>query len=336
MYLLIVYTLFTACTGHHVQLGKEREIAVKTLEINPVSTKQQQNYVGTIEEIFSSSLSFQVAGNVSSLYIREGEKVNKGDLLACLDQSAFQHSYDAALSTLKQAEDSYQRMKVLYENKSLPEIKWIEVQTSLQQAKSMEGIARKHLENCCLYAPFSGIIAERYIESGTNVLPGMPSFRLVMIDKVKIKVAIPEKEINDIRLGQDALIGISALDNKQMEGKISEKGVSANPLSHTYDVKITLDNPKRDLMPGMVCQVNIDTERNTSPRITIPAKIVQVMHNGDKFVWLAVGNQARRRVIKTGCFQHNEIIVTEGLSVGEQLITDGYQKVSEGMKICIR
>jgi RND family efflux transporter MFP subunit len=336
MCLFVAGTLLTACTGNQEQINKKPEIPVEIMKVKFSHIQPQQNYVGTIEETFSSSLSFQVPGYVSSIHIREGEKVNKGDLIACLDKTTLKNSYDAALSTLKQAEDAYRRMKALYDNKSLPEIKWIEIQTSLQQAKSMESIARKKLEDCCLYAPFSGIIAKRNIETGTNVMPGMPTFKLVTIDNIKTKVAIPEKEITHIQIGQTAAISVSALNDKHVIGKISEKGVSANPLSHTYEIKIALNNPEGDIMPGMVCNVNINTKNNDNPQIIIPTKIVQVMHNGDKFVWLAVDNHAQQRVIKTGQFHNNGVIVTEGLTIGEQLITGGYQKVSEGMKISIR
>lgn len=334
--LVIVCLLLTACSKSKEQLEKKQDIPVKVLKIALSQAEQQQNYIGTMEETFSSSLSFQVAGNVSNIHIREGQKVGKGQLLACLDKATLQSSYDAALSTLKQAEDAYVRMKVLYENKSLPEIKWIEIQTSLQQAKSMENIARKSLNDCCLYAPFSGVIAERNIESGTNVMPGMPAFRLVAIDKIKVKVAIPEKDISAIRIGQEATIKISALGDKKVQGKIAEKGVTANPLSHTYEVKMALDNPEEDLMPGMVCNVNINNEIADKQKIIIPIKSIQIGNNGNQFVWLAADNQAKQRFVKTGDFSNDGVIITEGLNTGEYIITEGYQKVSEGMKIIIK
>lgn len=335
MSLVIACSLFTACTGSKDQIEKKQDIPVKVLKITLTQAEQQQDYIGTMEETFSSSLSFQVAGNVSNIHIREGQKVKKGQLLACLDKTTLHSSYDAASSTLKQAEDAYARMKILYENKSLPEIKWIEIQNSLQQAKSMENIARKSLNDCCLYAPFSGVIAERNIESGTNVMPGVPAFRLVTIDKIKVKVAIPEKDINDIRIGQNATIRISALGDKIVQGKISDKGVTANPLSHTYEVKIALDNTEEDLMPGMVCNVNIDNKTTDKQQIIVPAKSIQIRNDGNKFVWLAVDKQAKRRIVKTGDFSNNGVIITEGLNMGEHIIIGGYQKVSEGMKIIV-
>ena len=80
---------------------------------------------------------------------------------SALDEVSMQNTYQAAKAALKQAEDAYQRMKELHEKGSLAEMKWVEVQSKLQQAQSMEAVARKNLTDCQLYAPFSGVIAEK-------------------------------------------------------------------------------------------------------------------------------------------------------------------------------
>ena len=99
--------------------------------------------------------------------------MRQGQLLATLDEVSMQNTYQAAKAALKQAEDTYQRMKELHEKGSLAEMKWVEVQSKLQQAQSMEAVARKNLTDCQLYAPFSGVIAEKSLEVGQNVVPGV-------------------------------------------------------------------------------------------------------------------------------------------------------------------
>lgn len=331
-----VVLLHTSCAENTKNTDRKQDIPVKVFRVETSATGMRQDYVGTVEEIFSSSLSFEVAGNVSEIYVREGQQIRKGQPMATLNKATLQNNYDAALSVLKQAEDAYARMKTLHDSNSLPEIKWVETQTALQQAKSLESIALKSLNDCCLYAPFSGVVTKRNIESGTNVMPGMPAFTLVATDKVKIKIAVPEKEIHHTHIGQAANIRIAALGDKQLQAKISEKNITANPLSHTYEVKIALDNPNGDLMPGMVCNVDIEREDLRKDEITLPPGTIQVSHTGENFVWLAINNQAQRRVVTTGGFYGNAVIISGGLTAGEQVITEGNQKVSEGMKISIQ
>lgn len=270
-------------------------------------------------------------GNVEYIHVREGQQVSRGQLLASLEQSTLQNTYDAALASLKQAQDAADRMKILYENKSLPEIKWVEVESKLQQARSMESIARKNLEDACLYAPFSGVIGKRNVEAGENVQPGKPVFTLLNVATVNIKIAVPEKEISSIGK-RKATITVGALNNQAFEGTVTEKGITANPVSHTYEAKIKLGNERGLLLPGMVCNVKVESG-DTMPAISLPNNIIQVSHTGERYVWCVRDGKAKAVNVRVGDLTDNGIFITDGLREGDEVITDGYQKVSEDMKV---
>lgn len=128
-------------------------------------------------------------------------------------------------------------MRTLHENKSLPDMKWVEVESKLEQARSMERISRKNLEDRNLYAPFGGVIGKRMVEAGENVQPGQPVFSLLRIETVNVKIAVPENEVATLG-DQAAMIKVAALGGQCFEGKVTEKGIVANPISHTYEAKI--------------------------------------------------------------------------------------------------
>lgn len=316
----------------------ETELIVKVgvIEISNSTITDKRNYVGTVEEIFSSSLSFEVSGNVNHVFVSEGQRVKKSQLLASLETTALKNNHKAALSTLHQAKDAFNRYKRLYDSNSLPEIKWIDIQTSLQQAEAMERIAFKNLKSGNLYAPFMGYIAEKNIEAGTVVAPGLSAFRLIRIDRVKIKIAVPEKEIGHIYQGLASTIKVPALHNQTFRGVIVEKGVTANPLSHTYEAKIELANPSMQLMPGMVCSVNLLDERNRESTIVLPNQAIQLGETGIPFVWLVKDGKATRKIIQTGTLTRTGVIITGGIEPGDLIITEGSHKVSEGIKIEIQ
>ncbi|MBP1614224.1 MAG: efflux transporter periplasmic adaptor subunit [Bacteroidetes bacterium] len=334
-YILVCTILFSNCTGKKGESEADKAITVKVERVTATGTQNEKNYVGTVEAGSSSSLSFQVMGNVSKVLVSEGERVSKGELLATLDRATLQNTYNATLATLKQAQDAYDRMKTLRESGSLPEIKWVEVESKLQQAQSMEQIARKNRKDSGLYAPFSGVIAKKSVEQGMNVMPGMEVMQLADINDVNIKIAVPENEITSIEKKQAASISVAALANQLFEGIVSEKGIAANPLSHTYEVKIKLTNIQQKLMPGMVCSVTVIGADKKS-EIIIPNSVVQLKPDGTRFVWLAKNEKATLKIIQTGAFTQKGIIVTEGLKEGDMLITEGNQKVSEGTKIVVR
>ena len=329
-------TLFlTNCDKQQIVEQSAKIIPVKVMEIGFSDHALGQNYVGTVEGSSAVSLAFSGTGTIEQIFVSEGERVKKGQLLAALNSGTAQNAYDVAKSTLHQAQDAYNRMKPLYEKGSLTDVKWIEVETGLEKAIAMEAISKKSVEDCKLYAPMNGVISKRSIEEGINVMPGLSAFKLVSIDEVDIKVSIPENEISDIRIGQPAKLLVSALGNREYSGSVHKKGVEGNPVSRTYEVRIRLKNTHLELMPGMVCKVYIEQPDKTES-IVIPNRTVQISHDNRQFVWIADGNTAKRQFITVGALNNVGVIVESGLSDGDKLIVEGYQKVSEGMKINIQ
>lgn len=327
--------IWISCSGKKDENQAIRAVPVKVVKVSESSYMNSRNYVGTVEAVSSSSLSFEVMGNVSKVFVTEGENVQKGKLLAMLDKATLQNSYNASLASLKEAQDAYNRMKSLYDNGSLPEMKWVEVQSKLQQAVSMEQISRKSLKDAGLYAPFSGVISSKSIEPGMNVMPGIEVMQLADISTVNIKIAVPEKEISHVNKGQQAEVRVGALGDKLFTGVVSEKGIAANPLAHTYEVKIKLNNTSHELMPGMVCKVGVHS-RETEAGIVLPTHTVQLQPDGKKFVWVVKDNAASQRIVNTGDLTAEGVIITAGLQPGDEVIVAGNQKVSEGTKIAVK
>ena len=325
---------FVACSNEKGTENREKIIPVKVMKIAAARTENTQNYVGTVEESVAVSLAFSSMGTVAGVYVSEGQRVRKGQLLAMLNTTTAENSYKMMLAKQQQAQDAYDRLVKVHENGSLPDIKFVEIETGLQQAKSMTAVAKKSLDDCRLYAPRDGVIASRNVEAGSSAAPGVTAFKLVSIEKVHVKISVPENEIGKIVEGQPARVEIPALDNAVFSGKIDMKGVAANAISHTYEAKIGINNPKAQLMPGMVCKVFL-TDDAGSAEIIVPNQTIQIAPDGRRYVWLAVNDVAKRQFVKPGGLNDNGIVIAEGLSAGDNLIVEGFRKVSEGMRVAV-
>lgn len=309
-------------------------VKVKVAQVLTSDVGSTGRFSGTVEEANGTSLSFAVMGTVKTIHIGLGDRVAKGQLVATVNPLSMQSTYDAAKAALEQAEDAYRRMKELYDKGSLPEIKWVEVQSKLQQAKSMEEVARKSLEDCKLYAPFGGIISEKLVEVGQNVMPGVPVARLVTASLLKVKIAVPETEIAAITTGQQAMITVPALGGRSFRGTVVEKGIVANPLSRSYDVKMRVDDGDKELMPGMVTEVVL-TDTTKEALYVIPAHIVQLDEQNNSFVWVNDAGKARKCILKCGEFTAEGVTVVSGLKEGDEIIVEGQQKVCEGTPVLL-
>jgi RND family efflux transporter MFP subunit len=316
----------------------EPVIPVKIYTVRSQPTIEMQNYIGTVEESQSIPLSFLTGGTIENVLADEGDIVHKGQLLAVLNSVSYQNAAQAAIAKEKQADDAYMRLSEVYKNGSLPEVKMIEIETGLEQARSASRIAVKNLEDCKLYSPVSGVIGRRSVEPGMNVVPGSPVFTIVKIDRVKIVVSVPEKEISSIKKGQQSVIIVPALSNQEFNGKVEQKGVLANPVSHTYKVNIMVDNKDDHLRPGMVCNV-FSGNHDVQYTMTVPQQAIMISNTGSKFVFVVdtASSRAYHRDITTGSFSSNgDITVTSGLKEGDHVVTDGYHMLQDHTLIQIK
>lgn len=271
---LLVVTFF-ACK--HKESDKENldslGVNIETVIVDTQKGADLLQYDGSIIPTVNVLLSFLVPGTVVEMYGEIGDHVKTGQVLAKLDETTYLSAYNGALAMQKQAEDAYNRLKIVYDKGSLPEIKWEEIKSQFSQANSSLALAKKNLDNCTIKASHSGIIGAKRFDPGTNVTPGISVYELITISSVYVKVSVSENEINLIKKGQLAQVEIPALNLKKVSGLVNKVGVQSNLLSRTYEVKIKVDNANLRIKPGMVCDVKINLEQDQSVN-TIPYKAI--------------------------------------------------------------
>lgn len=327
--------LLGGCQSEKIQKEAVAPVKVETLVVTVESSASAERYSGTVEEEIGTPLSFATAGTVQAVHIRLGQQVRAGQLIASLDPTTLQSRYNATRAALEQAEDAYRRMKALHDKGSLADIKWVEAQSQVEQARSLEQMAAKALRDAKLYAPYAGVISEKDIEAGQNVLPGAPVAKLAATSLLKVKIAVPEAEIAGIVIGQEAGIVVPALGGKTFAGRVVEKGVAAHPLSRSYEVKIQLESTHGALMPGMVAEVSLASAQAEENRCVIPTSLVQIDEQNRAFVWSVMHGKAHKCFITPGDYTAGGMTVLSGLNPGDVIIAKGQQKVCEGTEVTL-
>ncbi len=325
--------LLSSCGGQKEGQPKA-PIRVKTQVVSPGLVDHAQTYVGIVEENEATAVSFTSMGVVKRVLVDEGQAVSRGQLIAEMDETQARNMLSNAQAQMAQANDAYARMKQLYDQHALAEMKWVETQSQVAQAKSQLEMAKKNLVDCQLTAPVSGIIGRKQINAGETALPSQAVVSILDISTVKVKVAVPETEIGGITSSTPTSIKVEAIDGRYQGGSI-EKGVQADALTHTYDVRINVANADRKLLPGMVANVRFVTEGSQGfSSQSIPVTSVQKKSDGSLFVWtIASDSTAHRTTVQIGGTQGNYVSVTDGLNMGQRIVTEGYQKLSEGTKV---
>lgn len=323
--------LAAGCTGGR-EVREAEPVRVETIAAAPTAAAAERCYVGVVEEESAAALSFPLGGTINSITAEEGRAVRRGDLLALLDTTSARQSYEAAAAAYEQAKDACRRMQSLYDEKRLPEIQWVEARTKLRQAESAMEITARNLADCSLRAPFDGVVGKRSATAGETALPGAPILTLLEIGSVKVRFAVPEQEIGSIGAGDRVRITVAALGGRTFEARSLEKGVKANPVTHTYDVRAAAANPAAELLPGMVCRVGV-TPADSGEETVLPVRAVCRAGDGRTFVWTVRGGRAVRTYVGTGRMAGNGIVITEGVATGDTIVTGGMQKIGEGTKV---
>jgi membrane fusion protein, multidrug efflux system len=325
------------CTGNS---GGDDETAapinVQVHRVQSADGNQVFAYSGTIEESESTPLSFPGVGSVARVLVREGDYVTKGQHLATLNDESFKNAYEMSLASQKQAEDAYKRLQPMYKNGNLPEVKLVEVESDLQRAKAATMIAKKNLDDCILTSPGDGIVGKRAIEPGMNALPNVTSITIVKIDRVFARVSVSEHEISSIHKHQKAKVAVAALNNAAFEGTVDEVGVLADPVAHTYKIRIGINNKGRAIKPGMICDVVI-RQATPSQTVVIPGGAVMVDETGRHYVYAVDTARitALRKYVAPGELLNDGIEILSGLRCGELVIVSGQHKLVDGSTVRI-
>ena len=331
LHVAMLCLVLSGCTANQKKDQKADYVSVKTIKADANTHVVGKNYMGTIEEEDGANVSFGVVGTVVKVMVDEGQFVRKGQAMAEVDGQNVRNAHEISAATLNQAEDAYKRLKNLYDKGTLPEIKMVEMETALAKAKAAEAISRKSVDEIVLKAPFSGYVASSTVHVGASAVPGVTGFKLVKIDRVKVALSVPEKEIGKVNVGQKVSFTVSALGDQEFSGKIVSRGVTASAISHAYEVKAVVENHNHQLLPGMVCKVRLENTGGDYS-IVVPQQAIQISGQ-DKFVWIVKDGKAHRQGVTTGDVINEGVVVETGLMSGDEIIVEGQNKVSEDVKV---
>jgi RND family efflux transporter MFP subunit len=310
-------------------------IAVTTIMVKKEKMVTALQYSGTVEAYQSVPLNFKTAGTVEKVLVEPGEVVQKGQLLATLDPTDARSMYEITLSQFQQAKDAYDRLKTVHDQGSLPEIKWVEMESKLEQAQSSLNLAKNNLEKCKLFAPVNGMVGRRNIEPGmSSITVALAPLELVDIRQVYVKISVPENEIAKIGKGMKTHFTVSALNDKEFKGEVANISPVADRISRTYEAKILVPNPELALKPGMVCDVRMETTVEKEV-ILVPYQSVSKDTENNVFVFVVdpAEKRVRKQVIRTGQYLDSGLEVVSGLAEGQMIVNEGKEKLSDNSLI---
>lgn len=334
LFFTLVILLFSCTGGKKTDTGWSDTIPVEVMVAEDGSTASERNYVGTVGSEHEATLSFSFGGTLTRVLVHNGQRVSRGQVLAEVDATTATSIHATAAATLRQAEDAYRRLEAVHREGGISEVRWMEMQTDLEKARQAETSARKQKEDCTLRAPFDGVVACADRHAGQEMRPGEVFGTVIDMGRMRVSFSVPEQEISLVKVGDRATATVQALGDRQLQLRVSDKGLMANPLGHTYNVNATIvEGDRTGLLPDMVAKVRATLDATDG--MVIPSDCVHTMPGGT-VVWVVKGGRAEHRNITVGGFVRDGVAVNGGLAAGDTVVVVGHQKLYTGAKVKIQ
>ncbi len=327
----IVACLFFSCAQRESTQHEQAAIKVQTMVVTSQAASATSRYVGAIEPVQETPLSMQTTGRVVAVHVKNGQRVQTGQVIIDLDNTQARNALQGAEAALRHAQDAYDRVSKVHDKGVVSDQKMVEIESQLAQAKSLYAAAKQQLAECTLKAPCEGVISGLEAVIGQTIIPGTAVCKLLDVTGFSVRFTVPENEING--LGKSGMVECAAVD-MVLPIVLTETGIVANPVTHTYELVARISGGADILKSGMVAKVQISNHQSpiTNSDIVIPAKCILLKPEGHT-VWVVENGKASRRLITVDGYQADGVRITQGLQEGDILITEGYQKLYSGCAV---
>jgi len=323
------------------------KVTVKTAIAHLSDYPEVYSFSGKLEAAKQSKLSTRLMGQVSRIYVKPGQKVNKGDLLVQIrnqdilaKKAQLAASKSEATTAFESAERDRKRFEALYASNSVSEKEIDDIRTRYNQSKArleavkqMEHEVTENIRYASICAPYRGIVTDKFVQEGEMASPGMPLLGMESPSKWKVIARIPESDIAKLSLGDTVKLQFNAAA-AVLNGVIVEINPSADNSGNQYHVKILVLIPGNypvKLYSGMYASVLF--EHGTQKRILVPLK--SLVYRGQLVGIYAVSQSgnALLRWVKTGKTFNRSIEIISGLSDGEKFVESADSKLFDGAPI---
>ncbi len=306
---------------------------VEGKEINYESIDYSVRVTGSIIADESVDLNSEVSAKIDQIHFREGEKVERGQLLISLNDDELVAELEKLRFTKKLNEDNEFRQRKLLEREAISreeyEIALTQLNTSLADIKLLEARQAKYR----IRAPFDGRIGLRQVSEGSYINPGDLIARLYNIDKVKIDFAIPGKYLQEINVGDELRFTVDGYDDA-FEGEIYALEPQIDPQSRNIRLRAVSENSENKLLPGQFAKINLILNRIDNAMMVPTIALIPELNATKVFVY--EDGKVNDREVITGIRTEDMVQVIEGLEPGDIVITTGLLQVRKGMDVNIQ
>ena len=277
-------------------------------------------------------------GTLEKVFVSEGQKVKKGQLLAEINDSGLNEQYEQMVIQAEFAKENFERTQRLWDNNIGSEMQYLKSKTDYEASKKMVDQMKDRLSKTKIYAPFDGEIDEIISNVGSNLIPGVSQIlRLVNLDIIYAESFVSEKYISFIGEGTEAIVQIPLL-NMDYRSSVNQTGNFINPSNRTFRIEVPVENFDNRIKQNLDAKIKINIYKKDDA-IVIPLRIVREVALGKNFVYVMSEDNKEgvyltsKQFITLGNKSEDKVEVTEGLALGDIVVLEGAYSVEDSQRV---
>lgn len=311
----------------------KKEVKTKMVKVAQLKAQTFNHFVeiqGKVETDKNVIVSAETPGIITNIFVKQGDRVRKGQSLAEIDAALIRKSIDQLKSGLELATTVFEKQERLWKENIGTEVQYLQAKANKESLEAQKATLNEQLKKARVVSPIDGYVDENFRRVGEMASPGAPAFRIVDYSGYKIVGELAETYLDKVNIGDEVLITFPDL-NKEVKSKISVVGSAINTINRTFKIEVMLPQLSNQIKPNMISYLKIK-DFSKSNAIVAPINTVQSSRDG-QFIYAIENNKAVRKPIKVGETYGTDALILSGLKSGDNIVTFGYSDIVEGQAL---
>ena len=316
------------------QYDKEQAINVQVDTLQLENVNAEFSYSGTFEPNKETKISAELQGKINTILVDAGSVVSKGQTLIQLDNSLLKLQLQTIEVQIEGLEADVNRYTILAKADAIQGVQLEKAELGLKSAKVQKATLLEQINKTTIKAPFNGVVTAKLSEVGAFAAPGVPLLQITDITTLKFTVNVPEKDLSQFKLNQSYSLSADAYSEILLTGKTTMIGSKAN-MGSSFPVQFTVNNTTDlNIKSGMFGKVLFKSE-TSGKGIIIPSSAIQGTENQPQ-VYIVKNSKALLQNITISNKIQNKAVVSNGLNVGDVIVTNGFINLFDGANVTVK
>lgn len=314
---------------------------VKLTTVESQSVPQTETFTATVESDVKNNIAPNAPMRIEKILVEVGDRVSKGQCVAKLDESSLTQlklQIENQKAVINNTKVDFNRIEELFKIGGVSKAEYdnykIQLDGLMTQLNVLNTQFAQLSRNTQLYSPISGVVTARNYDSGDMYSGAMPILTIEQTNPVKLNISVSENHYKDVQRGQQVDITLDAYDGEGFTGKVTIVNPSIDPMTHTFPVELTINNPDQKVRPGMFARATINF--GNQDHVVIPdVALVKQIGAGDRYVYVYNKDKGNVTYTKVELGKHmgTSYEILSGINPGDQIVVAGQARLNNGKEV---